>query len=334
MLKQVLHYVIIFSLITLIPFSIYPQDNSTYGEEKTTTNNQIGTDKKAEIAFAISFGAVLLIMYAASKIIKRGNVNVKFLDIIRDKDWYPSLSIFQFFIWTFVVLFAFFGIYLFRVFSGITDPPTISDMPESLLILMGISFVVPVTSSGLSSIKYVSSVLGGPKPPKDKLPGYSTMLNENGKPTLTRFQMFSWTWISIAIYLVILSSAVSEVVNNEISAKDLTLPDIDPALVVLMGISQGAYLGGKITMKQKLEIIEVFPKKEKIDSRITISGTNFGDKIGIVIIGGMALRADKIEKWSDNMIVVKIPQMNEGKTTLQIVANGIISSEIGIEVTK
>lgn len=173
--------------------------------------------------------------------------------------------------------------------------------------------------------------------------------------------MFSWTWISIAIYLVILSSVVSEVVNNEINSAeqckiknstqsttdnqnnsnkelkcvtDLTLPDIDPALVVLMGISQGAYLGGKITMKQKLEVIEVFPKKEKVDGRITISGTNFGDSVGIVIIGNIALRADKIEKWSDNMIVVTIPKIEEGKTAVQIVANGVISSELELEITK
>lgn len=153
-------YVFLFLTVVIFLIGIIP--NFVYAE--SIDDDKSKPAKFVDISFAISFGAVLLIMYAASKIIKRGKGNLTLLDIIRDRDWYPSLSIFQFFMWTFVVLFAFFGIYLFRVFNGVTEPPT--DIPESLLILMGISFVVPVTSSGISSIRYVSGEAGNLKPPK------------------------------------------------------------------------------------------------------------------------------------------------------------------------
>ena len=50
-------------------------------------------------------------------------------------------------------------------------------------------------------------LLGKELPPQ--LPPLSTMLEENEKPSLTRFQMFGWTWIGILIYIGILFSTVS-----------------------------------------------------------------------------------------------------------------------------
>jgi hypothetical protein len=73
--------------------------------------------------------------------------------------------------------------------------------------------------------------------------GLSAMLDENDKPTLSRFQMFAWTWISIYLLTV-----VSEVPKYYGQVQNLVLPTIDPTLVVLMGLSQVAFLGGKSTV--------------------------------------------------------------------------------------
>jgi hypothetical protein len=62
------------------------------------------------------------------------------------------------------------------------------------------------------------------KEPPPQLPLLSTMF-ESSKPTLTRFQMFGWTWIGIIIYLAILFSTVS--VRPLTS---LTLSDIGPTM--------------------------------------------------------------------------------------------------------
>ena len=45
---------------------------------------------------------------------------------------------------------------------------------------------------------------------RTNLKPFSEMLNEYGKPTLSRFQMFVWTWICIGIYLAILFTVVYE----------------------------------------------------------------------------------------------------------------------------
>ena len=55
------------------------------------------------------------------------------------------------------------------------------------------------------------------------LPKFAEMLNEYGKPSLGRFQMFAWTWISIIIYLFVFYSTVVSTAN---SPSTLALPDI------------------------------------------------------------------------------------------------------------
>ena len=49
------------------------------------------------ISFAISILVLILITFVARGILKRGEGKASFLDILRDRDWYPSLSILQFF---------------------------------------------------------------------------------------------------------------------------------------------------------------------------------------------------------------------------------------------
>ena len=114
------------------------------------------------------------------------------------------------------------------------------------------------------------------------------MLEENEKPSLTRFQMFGWTWIGILIYIGILFSTVSttlmdtqvvkimcqELQPNELGVccinivinhcKSLQfLPDIDPTLVILMGLSQGGYLGGKIVTTPTMKIDKGRSRQER-----------------------------------------------------------------------
>ena len=282
------------------------------------------------LSFAISFLVLILIIFVTRGILKRGEGKASFLDILRDRDWYPSLSILQFFAWTLVIIFAFFGVYLIRVFNGVFEPPT--EISPYLLALMGISVVTPIVSGGVSLIKYKTSDSKKSKE-QGKRAGFSSMLQEKGKPTLTRFQMFGWTWIGITIYLIILFSDVTENVKNEDFDK-LILPDIDPALVVLMGMSQGAYLGGKIVTKQGMGITGVFPSKQKADDDIVIIGTDFGDNRGFVIFGDKVIGAKKIDSWDNSKIEVKIPSgITKGKYKIQVGKEGVVTGEKEYETT-
>jgi hypothetical protein len=69
----------------------------------------------------------------------------KFWNIIRGEDWYPSLSLFQFFLWTVVILFSFIFITFIRLEHDLL--PSISGLSSpSILALMGISVASPLVS--------------------------------------------------------------------------------------------------------------------------------------------------------------------------------------------
>ena len=97
---------------------------------------------RAVMAFIISLVVVLVIFYASFLIIRKINVHkqidikLKFWDIIRDNNWYPSLAIFQFLLWTGIILFAYLGIALMRVFSKVGP---FVELPNTLVLVMGIS---------------------------------------------------------------------------------------------------------------------------------------------------------------------------------------------------
>lgn len=147
-----------------------------------------------------------------------------------------------------MILFAFFSIYLIRIFNGLSYSPL--NPPLNLLVLLGISFAVPVISSKISNVKGYSPCVHSRYGSSDetiirkKLPDFRTMLDENGILSLTRVQMFIWTWIAIGIYLYIL---FSRVINTNIAQlPGLTIPDVGFVIISLMALSQGIYLAGKI----------------------------------------------------------------------------------------
>jgi len=176
-------------------------------------------EDRAKLAFVTSAAIVFVIFFltylAMRQLGKARELKPRFRDIIRDENWYPSLAIFQFLLWTAIVLFTYFGTYLLRLFSGF---PSILGMPPYLLEVMGISAAVPVISGFVSRVKYggVTPVTVSPTKQvtseeiRKRLPGFMAMLMENGKITLTRFQMFAWTWISIIVYISVLYSQIPE----------------------------------------------------------------------------------------------------------------------------
>jgi hypothetical protein len=182
------------------------------------------------------------------------------LEAMKSNDELPSLANLQLFMWSVIIVFAFLTVYLVRVSGGVFDPPT-GILPENILKILGISAVVPAASLGLNHNKYRDvhiasrSVAADPNGTIAQRfahlkahSGWSSILLEGGSSSITRLQMFVWTWIGIFIYLTVffgylytLTLSSSPTQFNEVS-----LPDIDPTLVVLMGISQGSFVAGKV----------------------------------------------------------------------------------------
>ncbi|HJU78012.1 MAG TPA: hypothetical protein VJ599_00410 [Nitrososphaeraceae archaeon] len=242
------------------------------------------------VAMALSFVAVLIIVGIGGQVLKKSIIGTesivdntgkpkvvqvysKFRDIVNDEDYYPSLAIFQFLIWTVIILFVIISIFFIKMLNGVyLFDETTYNIPYNILILMGLSVTVPVASSYVSVVKYGKRTVSG-APPKQK--PFGSMLAENGKPSLSRFQMFAWTWVSIIFYLV---SFISQTYFTLYDVSTLKIPDVPGVFVILMGISQGAYVGGKIALKQLFEVTSVIPANAKANTPfdLTIVGSNFG----------------------------------------------------------
>ena len=184
-------------------------------------------------------------------------------------------------LWTAIIIFAFAGIALFRLFSGVDIP---ASMPSNIFLVLGLTATTLVAGTALSEFKYA-----GTTPPdvpatkeipsekvRKKLPKFKTMLMEYDKISLSRFQMFAWTWVGIISYLGLVFLEVNDHLYH---SGGLIVPDLPTLLIVLMGIGQGAYLGTKSVKPPFISINEVRPGKISIQKEknfITILGSNFG----------------------------------------------------------
>ena len=242
---------------------------------------------RAAVAFVIALIFDFLIFLTAYLILKgrrkNKNINIRFQfwDIIRDGNWYPSLPRFQVALWTAIIIFAFAGIALFRLFSGVDIP---ASMPSNIFLVLGLTATTLVAGTALSEFKYAGAtppdVPATKEIPSDKvrkkLPKFKTMLMEYDKISLSRFQMFAWTWVGIISYLGLV---FLEVNKHLYDSGGLIVPDLPTLLIVLMGIGQGAYLGTKSVKPPFISINEVRPGKislQKEKNFITILGSNFG----------------------------------------------------------
>jgi hypothetical protein len=280
------------------------------------------------VSFFAAFVVVLTIWCIATAMIRRfnnysitkDNFRYSLWDIIRGPDMLPSLSSFQFLLWTLVILFAIIGVYLVRILQGVSDPPS-GPIPVNILALMGISVGVPIINSLTHryrsiDLHHIEKSDTEQRNSENKLKlrklkgnGLGHMLYEDEKPSLNRFQMFSWTVISIGIYLIVLFSKVIESANNP---NNLILPDIDPIFVVLMGLSQIAFLGIKSADDRLLKIVKIIPNKVRAGDYVSIFGNNFGENGGIVWIDKRRMRFpgpdnELSEDWSDDRIDIRIP---------------------------
>lgn len=179
-----------------------------------------------------------------------------FRKLLISSDGFYSLTNLQFLSWTVVFLFSLAWVYLVRIQGGVLG--YIPQLPAATLALMGIN-----TASALGS---KAIAIGKPDIDEQNLtPEEKNSLKEwrgrfwgmlyedwtpreENHPDLTRVQFFLWTVASIIIYLVVLIGLMLGPYYWGFAATpltSLTIPDVDPSLVTLMGLSQGAYVGVK-----------------------------------------------------------------------------------------
>jgi hypothetical protein len=124
-------------------------------------------------------------------------------------------------------------------------------------------------------------------------------------------------------------------------AAGVTLPDVDGTLLVLMGASQGTYLGGKLVSRDivsKPDLQSLLPLKGPAGTALTLLGDTFGDTQGtnFVLLDDRTVRsaADGLASWADGQIRITIPATARtgDKIAVGVYRDGETSSRLFFEV--
>lgn len=249
---------------------------------------------------AYAFGFIVLLVFWLLYRILTGKWNP--WKLVEGADGRPSTSKFQWFLWTVVVIFSYTTIFVARARTG--DFEIISNIPQNLLVAMGLSVTTMAAAKGIT----VSQLTIG-RVTKTKVNAPSArlgflVLDDDGFPDLSKIQMVAWTLIAIGVYFIRL--------QHEIHTASFQLPEIDSALMVLMGLGQGAYLGKKLTTtKPKIvpKLTGLSPGSGKPQTEVMISGDLFGEKQNgsLLLIDDKPLPPEPLLDWHNTMIKFIIP---------------------------
>jgi len=161
--------------------------------------------------------------------------------LVEGADGPRSTSKFQWAIWLVVILFAYVVLWVLRARQG--DWTAISAVPQNLLTVLGFSTVTAATAKGIT-VGYTRAGFVTKAIASQGGPVHGGILEDDtGLPELAKIQMVAFTFLAAGIFL---ATVIHQVLANPVQTD---LPDIDSSLLVLMGISQGGYLGKKLVTR-------------------------------------------------------------------------------------
>jgi hypothetical protein len=186
------------------------------------------------LPWALGFLCALYLLYRAVS----GTWNI--FSLALGADGRLSTSKCQFLLWTSAVLFVFLALMFVHgnaVFSA--------KLPENVLLVMGFSLTTAVGAKYIVINQPSTQPLGDTGPPTMN-PLY-LIADNDGRLDLNKAQMLSWTAVGIVAFLLDFGNGLSAYAAcTPATPGAACFPNIPQALMVLMGLGQGAYLGGKI----------------------------------------------------------------------------------------
>lgn len=206
--------------------------------------------------------------------------------IYKGEDGRYSLSIFQTYLWTIVVLGSFIYIYVLGICTcqnsnDCTVGSLLSriNIPVQLYILMGIAVFTTISAKVITKSNIENNNLNKTYSQTSK---FSDLIsNDTGKTELSKIQELFWNIIIAAFYLI--EILVMKPKFDGIGAIDL--PSISSGLLALLGIGNGFYLGDKYFFTNLPKLFSLSPDKVKAGEKVTINGSNFSsDKSAFDII--------------------------------------------------
>jgi hypothetical protein len=213
----------------------------------TTTNSMTDIEIQKESASFLRILVTLLVVGALLWIIAWLAVRGTSYGIARflvGRDNRYSKSKFQIAIWFGTVIVAYLATLYMRWWAGVPSLIGGVDIPQNLLLLSGISALSFGTAKGIAQGKENRAAVAGveAKPPADQ-PRFPTDLvcDDSGQPDLGDFQMVVITLVAVGVYVV----QTFDFLSLLHMTAQVSMPDVDPTLLGIFGISHGAYLTKK-----------------------------------------------------------------------------------------
>jgi hypothetical protein len=245
-------------------------------------------------------------------------------------DGRPSTSKFQFFVWTGVVLWAYVAIVAAR--WPLTGPDPIQQVPRNVLIALGLSAGTLALAKGvtvgylaanrISKADPAAAITAAPHgvtgADAGRLAEDAKTLNQSGRnvargiaglvtddegyPELSKIQMLCWTAVAVVVYVGLTLREVH-------AGQPYDLPDIDPMLMILMGLADGAYIGKKLVTADTARLTGLSVGGGKPGDAVSIIGAGFGDAQAgsLITLDGHPISAPATA-WGDALVTFKVPE--------------------------
>jgi hypothetical protein len=288
------------------------------------------------LAFPIAAAAILLIYLLNSWLSKNWNPS----HLFRGADGRLSTSKFQWWLWIWAIAFVYIAVFAARSLAEgrIADP--ITDIPDNILWILGISTGTMVASKGLTS-SYAANGQISKSPSTTGSASSNLVADDNDAPDLSKLQIFVWTLIAVTIYLAktisMILAAAGKGPNGDPIAALSTFPDIDSSLLILTGISSTGYIGKKLVTKDNPLLASITPSAAAAGQaqRLIILGSNLGKDLGdgnyLLCLGGQVGLACSL--WENNKIELTLPpSFAKGIHLVSVIVNGCKSNELSFEL--
>ena len=200
----------------------------------------------------IGAGVVVLLLIVLPVLAGGGWGGVGFLVI--GEDGLPSTSKCQATLWTAAVFFAYPTIGLVK---WLETGSFFMDVPEGLAVAMGVSLATAVAAKAITQRQVEEGKITKLEAGKASNTSWSLrylFMTDGGRLDLGKVQLMGWTIIGLTIFAL---EWVRVITLGD--ARAMKLPDLDPALWVLMGLANGGYLGGKLVRIGGFEILHFDP---------------------------------------------------------------------------
>ena len=157
-------------------------------------------------------------------------------------------------------------------------------LPEEILFLIGLS------SAGYLAVKKITvDEIQKTRNAKISIRNWSDLISTNNSLDFSKFQFLIWTLFAVFLYVLHFNEYINLVIEAK-NGKDIAallnvdysgIPTISWSFVVLMGLSQGAYVGKKLIPEFK---VEEFKEKRAIEleEQIELMGLSIKEKSDIL----------------------------------------------------